>query len=224
MKRKFCALFVSILLCLLAAPSAFAVPAFVSDFIAVFYTSPGEPYYKTKAVIPLPLEKSKKAIVCVNHNFYDTIKFGAAFEKALKDYSSEVTVRNGEFVPKEDVADYDYVWTFQVNYWKDKNSDDVPEKVKALVLLYDKNFNRLLKSSVKIRKSKEPDAPNCLEALLKEYLNTVFNKVVEVNDDSANNKKAKNKSKKKDKNNKEAETTEESPAATENIENEKQAE
>jgi hypothetical protein len=89
-----------------------------------------------------------------------------------------------EFVPKEKVAYYDYVWTFQVKKWKDKNLDDIPESVSVLVLLYDKDFNLLLKSNLKASKNKKnPSAPNCLEALLTQYTDSLFNDIVQVSED-----------------------------------------
>jgi len=90
----------------------------------------------------------------------------------------------GEFVPKEAVVDFDYVWTFQVKSWTDKDHDDVPEKFSALVLLYDKNFNLLLKSNIKIKKSKDPTAGNCLELLIDEWLKSIYTDIVEVSTDN----------------------------------------
>ena len=227
MKRKFFALLVSFSLSLLAAPACFALPVFVEKTLAFFYTVPGKPYYWTKSNVALPLKKNSKSVVCVNRNFDDTQEFGNALCSALDEYSFDCMIKLAEFVPKEAVVGYDYVWTFQVNSWKDKNLDSVPEKVNALVLLYDKDFNLLLKSNVKIRKSKDPQAPACLEVLVKEYLNSVFNEVVEVKPTDSEKKAAKSekdgKKAKKDKKKK----NKSEPAAQENSEqenNEKQAE
>lgn len=179
MKTKIFAFFAVLWLSVLAAPSCFALPDFVSQTLAFFYTKPGKPYVFNKTKIALPLKKSSKSVVCVNRNYYDTQKFGNALCSALDEYSFDCMVKLAEFIPKETVVGYDYVWTFQVTSWKDKNVDDVPEKVKALVLLYDRDYNLLLKSNVQIRKSKDPQAPNCLEFLTQEYVNSLFNEVVE---------------------------------------------
>lgn len=164
--KNFFALTAAIFICLLAAPAGFS--------------DAGKPSINTKPFISLPLTKSTKSIVCVNRNFTDTQKFGDALYNALGEYSSKRDIKLAEFVPKEAVAAYDYVWTFQVTSWKDKNHDDVPEKVKALVLVYDKDFKLLIKSTVKASQSKDPEAPNCLDFLLKEYLDSLYNDIVEV--------------------------------------------
>ena len=179
---------------LFAAPAAFSAPYFLS----IFYTKPGKPYYNTKAYIELPLKKSTKSIVCVNRNFNDTQKFGNALCEALEQYSFDCVVKLAEFVKKEEVVGYDYVWSFQVNKWKDKNRDGAPDKVNASILVYDRDFNKLLKSSVKIRKSKDLQAPSCLETLVKEYVNSIYNEVVE--DKKADKPKAEKEAKAADKN------------------------
>ncbi len=165
MSGKFFALFFS--LCLLAVPPCFS--------------EAGKPLITTKTLIPLPLKKSTKSVVCVNRNFNDTQKFGNVFCAALDEYSFDCIVKLAEFVPKEAVVGYDYVWTFQVKKWTDKNLDDIPESVSAVVFLYDKDFNLLLKSSLKASKNKkDPQAANCLELLVKEYIDSLFNDIVEV--------------------------------------------
>lgn len=201
-KRKFFAFFACFSLCLLAAPLCFS--------------EAGTPSIVTKTFISLPLKKSTKSVVCVNRNFNDTQKFGTAFCAALDEYSFDCIVKLAEFVPKEAVVGYDYVWTFQVTGWKDKNLDDIPEYVRAVVYLYDRDFNLLLKSTVKISKSKDPQAPNCLELLVSEYLRSLFNDVIEVNQtESAEDKakvreeKARSKKEKKDKQNSEKKADEE---------------
>ena len=166
MMKKAFASFVAFIFCLLAAPAGFSE------------TKPTS--ISTKPFISLPLRKSTKSVVCVNRNFNDTQKFGNAFCAGLDEYSFDCKIKLAEFVPKEDVVGYDYVWTFQVTNWKDKNLDDVPEKVKAVIYLYDKDFNLLAKSSVKASQPKDPQAPNCLELLVKEYLDSMFNDIVEV--------------------------------------------
>ena len=222
MKTKVFAFITFLALYILAAPSCHAVPAFLEKTLAFFYTVPGKPYYWTKSEIDLPLKKNSKSVVCVNRNFVDTQTFGNAFCAALDEYSFDCMVKLAEFIPKEAVVGYDYVWTFQVKGWKDKNLDGVPEKVRALVLLYDRDFKPLLKSSVKIRKSKDPQAPACLETLVKEYLNSVFNEVVEAKPSESEksaaksekaDKKAKKDKKKKDKKNAGAASAEEAQEA-----------
>ncbi len=177
MKTRTFAFLTIFFLSVFAAPASFALPDFVSKTAAVFYTKAGKPYYWTKADVQLPLKKNSKSVVCVNRNFDDTQAFGNVLCAALDEYSFDCMVKLAEFVPKEAVVGYDYVWTFQVTSWKDKNLDGIPEKVGALILLYDKDFKQLLKSNVKIRKSNDPQAPACLEVLLKEYLNSVYNQV-----------------------------------------------
>jgi len=179
MKTKVFAFLTVFSLSILTAPACFAIPAILEKTLTVFYTVPGKAYYWTKADVDLPLKKNSKSVVCVNRNFDDTQKFGNVLCEALDEYSFDCMVKLAEFVPKEAVVGYDYVWTFQVDSWKDKNLDGVPEKVGASVLVYDKDFKLLLKTSMKIRKSKDPQAPACLEVLIKEYLNSVFNEVVE---------------------------------------------
>ena len=166
MRTKFFAAFAFLALGLFASPAVFAAP--------------GTPVISTKTNISLPLKKNSKSAVCVNRNFNDTQKFGDALCAALDDYSFDCMIKLAEFVPKSAVVGYDYVWSFQVIQWTDKNLDDVPEKVKALVLLYDRDFNLLLKSSLKISKSKDPSAPNCLDFLVGEYVKGLFNDIVEV--------------------------------------------
>lgn len=167
MSRKFFARILFFFLCLAAVPPCFS--------------EAGKPLITTKTLIPLPLKKSTKSVVCVNRNFNDTQKFGNAFCAALDEYSFDCVVKLAEFVPKEAVVGYDYVWTFQVKKWTDKNLDGIPENVSAVVYLYDKDFNLLLKSSLKASNNKkDPQAPNCLELLVKEYINSLFNDIVEV--------------------------------------------
>ena len=201
-KRKVFAFFATISLCLLAAPLCFS--------------EAGTPSIVTKTFISLPLKKSTKSVVCVNRNYNDTQKFGNAFCAALDEYSFDCIVKLAEFVPKEAVVGYDYVWTFQVKSWKDKNLDDIPEHVSAVIFLYDKDFNLLLKSNAKISKSKDPQAPNCLEFLVSEYLKSLFNDVIEVNQSEpaedkakAREEKAKSKKEKKNKKNPEKQADEE---------------
>ncbi len=226
MKRKFFALLVSLSLSLLTAPACFALPEFFAKTLSVFYISPGTPVIFTKVSdgVSLPLKKNSKSVVCVNRNFDDTQDFGNAFCAALDEYSFDCMVKLAEFVPKEEVVGYDYVWTFQVKGWKDKNLDNNPESVNALVLLYDRDFKLLLKSNLKIRKNKkDPSAPNCLDLLVSEYTKSVFNEIVEAKpDDSGKNaakaekaeKKAKEKENKKNKKKKNGDASvEESQAA-----------
>ena len=201
MMKKAFASFVAFFFCLLAAPLCFS--------------EAGTPSIVTKTFISLPLKKATKSVVCVNRNFNDTQKFGNAFCAALDDYSFDCIVKLAEFVPKEAVVGYDYVWTFQVKSWKDKNLDDIPEYVRAVIYLYDRDFNLLVKSTVKISKSKDPQAPNCLELLVTEYLRSLFNDVIEVNQTEtaedkakAREEKAKIKKEKKAKNEKPAENPE----------------
>lgn len=223
MKTKVFALLAIFSLSVFAAPSCFALPEIAAKALAFFYTKPGQPYIFTKAETALPLKKDSKSVICSNRNFYDTQKFGNALCAALDGYSFDCMVKLAEFVPKEEVVGYDYVWTFQVTSWKDKNLDDVPEKVKANVLLYDRDYKLLLKSSVQIRKSKDPQAPNCLEFLTQEYVKSLFTEVVEdLRNDSDKKAKAAEKRAKKERDKKknpaEAEEEQKSP------ENEKQAE
>ena len=211
----------------------------------VCFSEAGTPSITTKTLISLPLKKSTKSVVCVNRNYNDTQKFGNAFCAALDEYSFDCIVKLAEFVPKEAVVGYDYVWTFQVKSWKDKNLDDIPEHVSAVIFLYDRDFNLLLKSNVSVSKSKDPQAPNCLETLVTEYLRGLFNDVIEVkqsepaegkaqvNEEESTNKKEKAKKAPKEKKEKKprgkkaeaeaaAETSPES--AAENNTDEKQAE
>ncbi|MBR5964710.1 MAG: hypothetical protein IK015_01135 [Treponema sp.] len=193
MKKAFASI-TAFFICLLAAPGAFSE------------TKPTS--FSTKPFISLPLRKSTKSVVCVNRNFNDTQKFGNAFCAGLDEYSFDCKVKLAEFVPKEEVVGYDYVWTFQVTCWKDKNLDDVPEKVKAVIYLYDKDFNLLAKSSVRATQSKDPQDPNCLELLIKEYLDSMFNDIVEVAPDVPE-EKAKPKKEKKAKKSAESQNNEE---------------
>lgn len=182
MMKKFFASSVVFFVCLLAAPVCFSEPA--SDTAPASKPTPVYISTKPSEGFILPLSKNTKSIVCVNRNFNDTQKFGNAFCVFLDNYSSDCRVLLAEFVPKEKVSYYDYVWTFQVKKWKDKNLDDIPESVSALVLLYDKDFNLLLKSNLKASQNKkDPSAPNCLESLLKEYIDSLFNNVVQVEGD-----------------------------------------
>ena len=189
MMKKFFASSVVFFVCLLAAPACFSDAA----------PTPVSISSKQSEGFVLPLRKNTKSIVCVNRNFYDTQKFGNAFCSFLDEYSSDCRVLLAEFVPKEKVAYYDYVWTFQVKKWKDKNLDDIPESVSVLVLLYDKDFNLLLKSNLKSSKNKkDPNAPNCLEALLAQYTDSLFNDIVQVSEEvPAKEKPAKQKKSKK---------------------------
>lgn len=189
MMKKFFASSVVFFVCLLAAPACFSDTA----------PTPVSISSKQSEGFALPLRKNTKSIVCVNRNFYDTQKFGNAFCSFLDEYSSDCRVLLAEFVPKEKVAYYDYVWTFQVKKWKDKNLDDIPESVSVLVLLYDKDFNLLLKSNLKSSKNKkDPNAPNCLEALLAQYTDSLFNDIVQVSEEvPAKEKPAKQKKSKK---------------------------
>lgn len=182
MMKKFFASSVVFFVCLLAAPVCFSEPA--TDTAPASKPTPVSISTKASEGFSLPLRKNTKSIVCVNRNFYDTQKFGNAFCAFLDEYSNDCRVLLAEFVPKEKVAYYDYVWTFQVKKWKDKNLDDIPESVSVLVLLYDKDFNLLLKSNLKASKNKKnPNAPNCLEALLKQYTDSLFNDIVQVSED-----------------------------------------
>mgnify|MGYP007069863388 CR=1 FL=1 len=191
---------------------AFAIAAmiFTSVFAAPCYAASGKPVISTKSNIELPLVKGKKSVVCVNRNFYDTQKFGNALCAALDGYSFDCIVKLAEFIPKEKVVGYDYVWTFQIKSWKDKNLDDIPEKISALVLIYDRDFNLLLKSNLKAKKSSDPQAPDCLDRLVNEYVKSLFEKVVEANESAAGAKGAEvsasdSKAKKSKKNEKQAE-------------------
>ena len=150
MKTKVFALSAIFSLSILAAPSCFALPEVIGKTLAFFYTTPGKPYIWTKSEINLPLQKNSKSAVCVNRNFVDTQAFGEAFCAALDEYSFDCMIKLAEFIPKETVVGYDYVWTFQVNSWKDKNLDGVPEKVGASILLYDRDFKKLLKAACEI--------------------------------------------------------------------------
>lgn len=157
--------------------SIFAAPACFAGSAFALFTKPGKPYYSTKSKTTLPFNKNSKSVVCVNRNYDDTQEFGNALCKALDEYSFDCMVKLAEFIKKEEVVGYDYVWTFQVKKWKDKNHDSVPEKLKASILVYDKDFNKILKSSVKIRKSRDLQAPSCLEVLAKEYVESIFTNV-----------------------------------------------
>ena len=219
MKKTF-ALLACLTLSLFAAPASFSLPTFFEQALSVFYIPPGTPVIFTKASdgVSLPLKTNSKSVVCVNRNFDDTQDFGNAFCAALDEYSFDCMVKLAEFIPKETVVGYDYVWTFQVKKWTDKNLDNVPDSVSALVLLYDKDFKLLLKSNLKIRKNKkDPSAPNCLESLVSDYDKSVFTNVVEAEPSSSDtakaDKKAKKDKKKKDKNAPEAAAAQE-PAAT----------
>ena len=132
----------------------------------------------------------------MNRNFVDTQIFGNVLCAALDDYSFDCMVKLAEFIPKEAVVGYDYVWTFQVKSWKDKNLDDIPEKVSALVLVYDRDYNLLVKSNIKIRKSKDLQAPNCLDFLLQEYVKSLFTETSEIQKASSAKKEAKPKKEK----------------------------
>lgn len=200
MKKTF-VLLVCLALSFFAAPASFALPTFLAQTLSVFYISPGTPviFTKTSEGFSLPLKKNSKSIVCVNRNFDDTQDFGNAFCAALDEYSFDCMVKLAEFIPKEAVVGYDYVWTFQVKKWTDKNLDNIPESVSALVLLYDRDFNPLLKSSLKIRKNKkDPSAPNCLDLLVSEYAKSVFTDIVEVKPSSSDAAKAEKKAKSKE--------------------------
>ncbi|MBQ9626479.1 MAG: hypothetical protein IJR40_04805 [Treponema sp.] len=200
MKKTF-VLLVCLALSFFAAPASFALPTFLAQTLSVFYISPGTPviFTKTSEGFSLPLKKNSKSIVCVNRNFDDTQDFGNAFCAALDEYSFDCMVKLAEFIPKEAVVGYDYVWTFQVKKWTDKNLDNIPESVSALVLLYDRDFKLLLKSSLKIRKNKKnPSAPNCLDLLVSEYAKSVFTDIVEVKPSSSDAAKAEKKAKSKE--------------------------
>ena len=125
MMKKFFASSVVFFVCLLAAPVCFSEPA--TDTAPASKPTPVSISTKASEGFSLPLRKNTKSIVCVNRNFYDTQKFGNAFCAFLDEYSNDCRVLLAEFVPKEKVAYYDYVWTFQVKKWKDKNLDDIPE-------------------------------------------------------------------------------------------------
>ena len=228
MKTKVFAFLSIFSLSILAAPSCFAAPAFLEKTLAFFYTVPGKAYYWTKSDVDLPLKKNSKSVVCVNRNFVDTQAFGDVFCQALDEYSFDCMIKLAEFIPKESVVGYDYVWTFQVNSWKDKNMDGVPEKVGAVIFAYDRDFKLLFKSTVKIRKAKDPQAPSCMETLAKEYLNSIFNEVVEVKQSefakSAGKSDKAEKKAKKDKKKKSEPAAEAAQEAQENSGNEKQAE
>ncbi|MBQ3836553.1 MAG: hypothetical protein II814_05415 [Treponema sp.] len=200
MKKTF-VLLACLALSFFAAPASFALPTFLAQTLSVFYISPGTPviFTKTSEGFSLPLKKNSKSIVCVNRNFDDTQDFGNAFCAALDEYSFDCMVKLAEFIPKEAVVGYDYVWTFQVKKWTDKNLDNIPESVSALVLLYDRDFKLLLKSSLKIRKNKKnPSAPNCLDLLVSEYAKSVFTDIVEVKPSSSDATKAEKKAKSKE--------------------------
>lgn len=215
-------------LSIFAAPSCFAVPDFVNRTLSFFYTKPGTPYCFTKSFTDLPFKNNSKSVVCVNRNFVDTQIFGNVLCAALDDYSFDCMVKLAEFIPKEAVVGYDYVWTFQVKSWKDKNLDDIPEKVSALVLVYDRDYNLLVKSNIKIRKSKDLQAPNCLDFLLQEYVKSLFTETSEIQKASSAKKEAKPKKEKPVKEKKEKKAKKEKAEKEEPVngseQNEEQAE
>ena len=155
MNKKFFASSVVFLVCLLAAPVCFSEPA--SDTAPASKPTPVSIFTKPSEGFILPLSKNSKSIVCVNRNFNDTQKFGNAFCVFLDDYSSDCRVLLAEFVPKEKVSYYDYVWTFQVKKWKDKNEmlkgfrSIVPSNVTISKILgmSDRHVKHILKSAEK---------------------------------------------------------------------------
>ena len=167
MKIKMPAVFAVFFLCIMAAPAAFA--------------KSGQPAVRTKAGITLPLQKGRAAAIGVNRNYSDAVSFGNELYRQMQAYAPSAKLIQQEFIKRDEVSDCQYVWTFEIKKWNDKDSDGLPESIKAAVYVYDSSFNLLASSKISFNKKRKMESSNYLEPLIETYLRSIFEEQTEPN-------------------------------------------
>lgn len=129
---------------------------------------------KVSAGTSLPLQRGRAVAVGVNRNYNDTMDFGDELYGQVPRFASSSKLLQQEFIKREEVSDCDYVLTFEVKKWKEKNHDYLPENVKVVIYIYDSSFNLLVTSKVSFKKQRKMEYSNYLEPLIEKYLLSVF--------------------------------------------------